>query len=186
MRATGIVRRIDELGRIVIPKEIRRTLRIREGDPLEIFTESDGCVIFRKYSHISELEGLAEKYAEALAANSGNTVLISDREKIVALSGGMAGGTRKEVLNKQISPELENFMERRKSLSMHSEEKGFVPILKDFPVNYSTEAISPIICDGDVMGAVIMASNKDKVKFGETENKLVSATAGILGKQMEM
>ena len=87
MKATGIVRRIDDLGRVVIPKEIRRTLRIREGDPLEIFTDREGEVILKKYSPIGELGTLAKLYAESLAQTLGCTVCITDMDQVVAVSG---------------------------------------------------------------------------------------------------
>ena len=87
MKATGIVRRIDDLGRIVIPKEIRRTLRIKEGDPLEIFTDRQGEVIFKKYSPISELQSFAAEYAETLQRTSSMPVFICDRDEIIAVSG---------------------------------------------------------------------------------------------------
>ena len=87
MKATGIVRRIDDLGRIVIPKEIRRTLRIRESDPLEIFTDREGEIILKKYSPIGEMSTFAKQYAESLAQVSGHTALITDRDQFIAVSG---------------------------------------------------------------------------------------------------
>ena len=89
MKATGIVRRIDDLGRVVIPKEIRRTLRIREGDPLEIFTDSDGEIILKKYSPIGELGAFAKEYAESLAQTIGHVTCIVDKDQIIAVSGGL-------------------------------------------------------------------------------------------------
>ena len=109
MKATGIVRRIDDLGRVVIPKEIRRTLRIREGDPLEIFVDSDGEVILKKYSPISELSDFAKEYAEALYDSLGSSVLISDRDAVITL----AGGSKKEYFNKNISELIEKQMGER-------------------------------------------------------------------------
>ena len=99
MKATGIVRRIDDLGRVVIPKEIRRTLRLREGTPLEIFTDREGEIIFKKYSPMAELGTFAAQYADALAAGSGHMVCITDRDQVLAVSGGM----KKEVRQKGIS-----------------------------------------------------------------------------------
>ena len=109
MKATGIVRRIDDLGRVVIPKEIRRTLRIREGDPLEIFVDRDGEVILKKYSPISELGDFAKEYAEALFDSLGNPVFICDRDTYIAT----AGGSKKDYLNKNISDLVEKTMEER-------------------------------------------------------------------------
>ena len=123
MRATGIVRRIDDLGRVVIPKEIRRTLRIREGDALEIFTDRDGEVILKKYSPIGELSEFAKQYAEALAQTTGNIVCITDRDQIIAISGG-----KKDLLMKPISPQLERLMDGRENLLTVRGEKKFIPI----------------------------------------------------------
>ena len=110
MKATGIVRRIDDLGRVVIPKEIRRTLRIREGDPLEIFTDRDGEVILKKYSPISELGQFAKEYAETLYETLGTPALISDRDEMIAVSGL----SKKDYLNRQLSPDLDEIMTGRK------------------------------------------------------------------------
>ena len=108
MKATGIVRRIDDLGRIVIPKEIRRTLRIRESDPLEIFTDREGEIILKKYSPIGEMNTFAKQYAESLAQVSGRTALIADRDQFIAVSGGF-----KSILGKSISKELEEKLNKR-------------------------------------------------------------------------
>ena len=99
MKATGIVRRIDDLGRVVIPKEIRRTLRIREGDPLEIYTDTNGEVIFKKYSPIGELSDFASQYAEVISKISGKPMIISDRDHIIAV----AGVSKKEYLERKIT-----------------------------------------------------------------------------------
>ena len=107
MKATGIVRRIDDLGRVVIPKEIRRTLRIREGDPLEIFTDHDGRVVLKKYSPVGELSAFAKEYADALAQATGHIACISDKDQIIAISGG----SKKEFLDKNISSNLEKAIE---------------------------------------------------------------------------
>ena len=107
MKATGVVRRIDDLGRIVIPKEIRKTLRIREGDPLEIFTDKEGEIILKKYSPIGELTEFASQYAETLAKTTGHIACISDKDTIIAVSGA----PKKEYLEKSVSSELEKLME---------------------------------------------------------------------------
>ncbi len=110
MKATGIVRRIDDLGRVVIPKEIRRTLRIREGDPLEIFVDRDGEVILKKYSPISELGDFAKEYADALYDSLGHNVLVCDRDSIIAVSGV----SKKEYLNKSVGDLIEKNDGRKK------------------------------------------------------------------------
>ena len=154
MKATGIVRRIDDLGRVVIPKEIRRTLRIREGDPLEIFVDRDGEVILKKYSPINELGDFAKEYGEALYESLGSMVLICDRDAIIAV----AGGSKKEYLNKNNGDVIENAMTSR---SPHLEKKeGKVSIIEGIEEDISSYAIAPIIAGGDAIGAVVIFSKE--------------------------
>ena len=180
MKATGIVRRIDGLGRVVVPKEIRRTLRIREGDPLEIFIDGEGSIILKKYSLIGELGNLAKDYALNLGQSSGHITCIVDKDQIIAVSGA----PEKKFLDKSISRELEKAIGQRKVINASREDSSFVPILKDDdPDIYSSELIAPIIAEGDVIGAIVLLSpNK---KMGEVETKLAQAAAGFLGKQAE-
>ena len=175
------MRRIDDLGRIVVPKEIRRTLRIREGDPLEIFTDREGEIILKKYSPIGELSQFAGEYAESLAQTTGNLVLVTDCDHVVAASGG----GKKEFEGKTISRQLEEAIETRKSYQAIAGEKDFVKITLDDNGEFSQQAVSTIICEGDAIGAVILCGKEDKGKIGETEGKLASAAAGFLGRQME-
>lgn len=180
MKATGIVRRIDDLGRIVIPKEIRRTLRIREGDPLEIFTDREGEIILKKYSPIGELGAFAKEYAESLAQSAGHITCIVDKDQIIAVSGG----SKKEFMEKHISQELDKIISARSTHIADREDSNFVPILdEDDESIYSHELITPIISEGDVLGAIVMLSNSHKM--GELEGKLAQTAAGFLGKQME-
>ena len=179
MKATGIVRRIDDLGRVVIPKEIRRTLRIREGDPLEIFTDREGEIILKKYSPIGELGAFAKEYAESLAKNAGHITCIVDKDQIIAVSGGV----KKEFMEKHISSELEEVINNRNTLIANRNDSNFVPILEDDSESYNHELITPIICEGDVLGAIVMLS--DSQSMGEVEGKLAQTAAGFLGKQME-
>jgi len=180
LKATGIVRRIDDLGRVVIPKEIRRTLRIREGDPLEIFTDREGEIILKKYSPIGELGAFAKEYAESLAQSAGHITCIVDKDQIIAVSGG----AKKEFLEKHISSALERAINQRSTLTSSRNEATFVPILdEDDPNTYNNELIAPIIAEGDVLGAIVFLS-PDK-KMGEVEDKLAQTAAGFLGKQME-
>jgi AbrB family transcriptional regulator, stage V sporulation protein T len=184
MKATGIVRRIDDLGRVVIPKEIRRTLRIREGDPLEIFTDREGGVILKKYSPIGELSDFAKEYAEALQQSIGNAVLICDKDTIIAVSGT----TKKEYLDKRVSEEVERILVERKTVVHSAKEggKGFaVTSDEDDGKTYSAQVISPIIAEGDAIGAVIIMSKDTNVSMGELEKKLAETAASFLGKQME-
>lgn len=181
MKATGIVRRIDDLGRVVVPKEIRRTLRIREGDPLEIFTDKDGEIILKKYSPIGELGSFAKQYAEALAQTTGHIICISDKDQVIAVSGG----SKREFLEKQISKELEAAINERETIVASADEKKFIDILSDSSErDYTSEVITPIISEGDAIGAVVFLS-KDKTRMGELESKLAHSAAGFLGKQME-
>ncbi|MBQ7954524.1 MAG: stage V sporulation protein T [Lachnospiraceae bacterium] len=180
MKATGIVRRIDDLGRIVIPKEIRRTLRIREGDPLEIFTDREGEVILKKYSPIGEMMTFAKQYAESLAQVSGHVALIADRDQFIAVSGGY-----KNLLGKSISRQLEETLERRETILAAKGDKTFIPITEESMDDYLFEAITPIICEGDVIGAVVLIKNDSKAKMGDVEQKLIMSAAGFLGRQME-
>lgn len=180
MKATGIVRRIDDLGRIVIPKEIRRTLRIREGDPLEIYTDREGQIILKKYSPIGELGQFAKQYAESLSQTTGHIVCITDRDQIIAASGG----TKKDLISRSISKELEETIEERASVLAEGMSKEFRKITDD-DSDYTFEVISPIISEGDAIGAVIILSRELKPKFGELEMKLAASASSFLGKQME-
>lgn len=185
MKATGIVRRIDDLGRVVIPKEIRRTLRIREGDPLEIFVDREGEVILKKYSPISELGDFAKEYADSLHEALGHISCIADRDTIIAVSGA----PKKEMLNKPIGPVVEKVMEERKAIVINNAaddpncKDG--SIIDDGDCKYSCQVIAPIISEGDPIGAVILASKEDDKKMGELELKLAETAAGFLAKQME-
>ena len=146
MKATGIVRRIDDLGRVVIPKEIRRTLRIREGDPLEIYTDREGEVILKKYSPIGELGDFAEAYAESLHNTSGHIIAVADRDSIIAVSGG----SRKDLLEKQLSPDIEKIIENRDTFVADSADSTKVPVITDEKGNakYTCQVITPIISEG--------------------------------------
>lgn len=180
MKATGIVRRIDDLGRVVIPKEIRRTLRIREGDPLEIFTDREGQIILKKYSPIGELGTFAKEYAETLAQTAGHITCIVDKDHIIAVSGG----NKKDFLEKHISSDLEQLINKRTTHISNRDEKSFVAITEDEDKGlYNHQLVTPIISEGDVIGAVVLLSG-DK-KMGEVEGKLAQTAAGFLGKQME-
>ncbi|WP_059174201.1 stage V sporulation protein T [Bacillus sp. FJAT-27445] len=177
MKATGIVRRIDDLGRVVIPKEIRRTLRIREGDPLEIFVDRDGEVILKKYSPISELGDFAREYAEALYDSLGNPVLICDRDTYIAI----AGGSKKDFLNKNIGEVVEKTMEDRSSVLVT--QQGTIELVDGNEESVSSYTVGPIIANGDPIGAVIIFAKEGTL--GEVEQKAVETAAGFLARQME-
>ena len=181
MKATGIVRRIDDLGRVVVPKEIRRTLRIREGDPLEIFTDREGEIILKKYSPMGELSLFAKQYAEALAQNIGHTISITDKDLHIAV----AGPAKKELTGKPIIKELENVINDRKNISAVKDEKDFISLTKDGQDSFGAEVIYTIISEGDAIGAVIIAGKDEKIRMTEVEQKLAAAAASFLGRQLE-
>lgn len=179
MKATGIVRRIDDLGRVVIPKEIRRTLRIREGDPLEIYTEKDGEVIFKKYSPMGDLTEFAGKICESIGKNTGHIAAVCDRDTVIALSGA----PKRELIDKPASRELEQIMEQRKPYRYTGEKK--LPVT-DGGSGFWLAVAAPIISEGDLMGAVLLLM-EDGVTFqpAESELKLLETVSGFLGRQME-
>jgi len=163
MKATGIVRRIDDLGRVVIPKEIRRVLRIREGDPLEIYTSKDGEVILKKYSPINELSQFAGEYAETASYVLGSTVVVSDTDQIIAVSGGL----KKELLDKKIDHELDRIIQNKDR------------ILND------SKIVVPIISQGDSIGSITILPKDNGKALGEAELKAAEIGASFLARQME-
>ena len=185
MKATGIVRRIDDLGRVVIPKEIRRTMRIREGDPLEIYTDREGEVIFKKYSPIGELAAFASQYAETLHKTCNMAILISDRDAVIATSGV----SRKEYSEKSLSDEVEKIIESRGMYTWREGSEKFSPIADGSTTHYVSCAM-PIISEGDVVGCVMSLADgsNDRAKemtSADVESKLILTAAGFLGRQLE-
>ncbi|MBE3563439.1 MAG: stage V sporulation protein T [Hydrogenibacillus schlegelii] len=179
MKATGIVRRIDDLGRVVIPKEIRRTLRIREGDPLEIYVDQDGEIILKKYSPIGELSGAVREYAEALHESLGHLILISDRDRYVAA----AGSGKKAFLEKPIGPLVEQSMDERRMIrETNAGEYEFVAGEREPAVQF---VVVPIVAAGDPIGAVVAIARGELAQIGELDLKVLETTAGFLAKQME-
>ena len=179
MKATGIVRRIDDLGRVVIPKEIRRTMRIREGDPLEIFTNKDGEVIFKKYSLLGGVDEFAAQLCETLSKTTGASVAVTDRDSVIAA----AGGARRDLIGKHISAQLEQIMEDRSIFRASAEERSiFVTESLD---RYCASIAAPIISEGDALGLVVFVANEGDPPAGETEYKLAQTIAGFLGRHME-
>ena len=178
MKATGIVRRIDDLGRVVIPKEIRRTFHIKEGDSLEIYTDKDGEVIFKKYSPMGELSEFAAQICDSLHKTTGVTAAICDRDSVIAVSGG----TRRGLIEKRISTQLEQIMSNR---SVYLAENGASMPVCDDTDEPCVAVAAPIIAAGDVMGCVIFAAERDSTACGETESKLAQTVSAFLGRQME-
>lgn len=178
MKATGIVRRIDDLGRVVIPKEIRRTMRIREGDPLEIYTDRDGEVIFKKYSPIGELSQFSSQYAETLYKTCGLPVVICDRDTVIAV----AGVSRREYTDKKLTEEFERIVEGRQLYSGNGSD-GISVV--DGSAHYVRCAM-PIITDGDITGCVASVNTPDAPSLQPgLEAKLIQTAAGFLGRQLE-
>lgn len=183
MKATGVVRRIDDLGRIVIPKEIRKTLRIKEGDPLEIFTDREGQVILKKYSPIGELSEFATEYAETLAKTTGHIACITDKDTVIAISGG----SKKEYLEQSISKDIERIMDYKEVYTSKENNDVSVPITKNAEAKKNnSQVVYPIISDGDAIGTVILLSKDEKTKMTEVEKKVVQSAASFLGSQMEV
>ena len=183
MKATGIVRRIDDLGRVVIPKEIRRTMRIREGDPLEIYTDREGEVIFKKYSPIGELSAFAGEYAETLHKTCSLSVVICDRDAIIAT----AGVPRKEYGEKSLSEAMERIMEGR---SLYVWREGMERLFATAEGgSHTVSCAMPILAEGDIVGCVISLASNDKndksLPASDVESKLIQTAAGFLGKQLE-
>ncbi len=179
MKATGIVRRIDDLGRVVIPKEIRRTMRIREGDPLEIYTDNDGEVIFKKYSPIGELSSFAGQYADVLHKAGGFPAVICDRDHVISVSGI----PKKELLERRVSPALEEIMEQRRNFAMVSRDQGRLQPVEG--VDRYALVAAPIIAAGDVCGSVLFLAGDTGSLAEDSEIKLIAAAAMFLGRQME-
>ena len=183
LKATGIVRRIDELGRVVIPKEIRRTLRIREGDPLEIYTDRDGEVILKKYSPIGEMSSFAKDYTESIFRSLGHIACIVDRDQVIAASGV----NKKELWDKPISHDLEQAIASRQTQTFNRIMGGKAMSVtnEDDNSGYTAQVVSPIIADGEAIGAVLLLSREQGAKMGDAEIKVAETTAGIVGRQME-
>ena len=184
MKATGVVRRIDDLGRIVIPKEIRKTLRIKEGDPLEIFTDKEGEIILKKYSPIGELSEFATGYAETLAKTTGHIACITDKDTVIAVSGG----SKKEFLEQDVSQELEQLLEDKEVYTSKENNEVALPITKNDNATrkYNSQVVYPIISQGDVIGSVILLSKDNNTKMGDAELKVVQSAAGFLSSQMDI
>lgn len=181
MKATGIVRRIDDLGRVVIPKEIRRTMRLSEGTPLEIFTDRDGEIIFKKYSPMAELGNCAKQYADALSQTLGHTICVFDLDHIIAVSGIQ----KKDYAGKEISKQVEDLIENRECVQVLSGGKGTIPLFAGDDNLYQAQIIYPVICQGDAIGAVAFSTKEEKVRFSELEQKFIYCGASFLGRQME-
>lgn len=177
MKATGIIRRIDDLGRVIVPKEIRRTLRIREGDPLEIFVE-DGGVIFKKYSAVQELSNFSQTYTDSLYKTIGHISIITDKDKVIAISGI----SKRDYLNKNISETLEKIIDEKDIYTSNTKQ---ISVIDEQLNSFVKIVIAPIISEGETIGSVILASENTNKDFNDIEFNLVKNAAIFLGKQME-
>lgn len=180
MKSTGVVRRIDDLGRVVIPKEIRKVLRIKEGAPLEIFTDKEGEIILKKYSPIGELTEFATSYAYTIAKTTGHIACITDTDTVIAVSGG----SKKDFLEKNLSKELEEVMENKEIFKSKENNEIAIPVTQNEGREriYNSQVIYPIISDGDVIGSVILIAKEPTKQMGEAEDKVAQSAAGFLRK----
>lgn len=180
MKATGIVRRIDDLGRVVIPKEIRKTLKVKEGMPLEIYTDKEGGIILRKFLPFSEMSSLFSEFAQCIAQQTGNIVFITDREKVVAASGYMG----ENIIGEPISHMLESILDDRDEKLPLSERNRFIPVIDG--IEEQEQICQTIWSNGQIIGAIIIQARDKKQKPGESEKKVAMVAAEFLGKQVNV
>lgn len=178
MKATGIVRRIDELGRVVIPKEIRRTYRIRVGDPLEIFTDRDGQIVFKKYSPIAELSNYAQEYVNTLKEALGCDAYVCDKDAILAGSGGKNSVYNDAYISKDMIKAIEN-----REVDVISGNNIIEVIEREDISGVKGQVICPVVLDGDPIGAIILVSRENT--FSDADVKVAKTVALLLEKQME-
>ncbi len=181
MKATGIIRRIDNLGRIVLPKEIRRTLHIREGEPLEIFTDREGQIVLKKYSPIGEIGNLVQFVADSLAQVVGAVVCITDMEHVIAA----AGNGRKELLEQPITKKFQEVLQKRVSYIAQAGEENYMKIVPEQRDIYKSQVVSSVVCEGEVIGSVVFLGRENRKIFDEVEQKMALWVSVFLGKQME-
>ena len=182
MKATGVVRRIDDLGRIVIPKEIRKTLRIKEGSPLEIFTEKEGDIILRKYSPIGEISSLSSEYVESLAKVTDLIAIVTDKDVVIAVSGTQ----KKDLLEQKISSDLEKIIDKRVPAIFDDNSSILITEKGNKEKECKSQVIVPIISDSEVTGSVILVAKESGVKLGKQEEQIAQVAANFLGNQMEI
>ncbi len=177
MKATGMTRRVDALGRVVIPKEIRKIMRIQEGSPLEIYTDSDGEIVLKKYSQIGDIKNLAESYARSLSEATGALVGISDMDEVIAA----AGPGNKSLQNKEIAEKLEAIILDRKDVIL--DKDNAIEIVKNGGIDAVGQVVSVINNDGDAIGAVIMNVKKEEKWHPEIMSQLARIASDFLGEQ---
>lgn len=177
MKATGIVRRIDELGRLVIPKEIRRSLRIRESDPIEIYTDGDGEIILRKYARMRELTEFAPALVTALTGAFGGSAAITDADTVLAA----AGPRKKLLLGAPLSEPFAEAIRSRKSVFYDDAAQSRTPLLKDQPEAFLQLCAIPVTVMGDPAGSVLLESDERRTRFGTAEQQTLKTLALYLG-----
>ena len=177
MKITGLTRRVDSLGRIVIPKELRRMLHIKEGSPLEIYMDADETIVLKKYSQVGSLKNISQAYAQSLSKVTGAMVCVADRDEIIAAAG-------KNYIGKALSKELENIMDKRKSALYSKKDDTLIPVVKDDKADCEAQAIAVIVHDGDSAGAVILCTYDEKADKSEIAEKLAGAAAEFLADQL--
>ena len=179
MKATGIVRRIDDVGRVVIPKEIRRILFFNDAATIEIYTSRDGEVIFKKYSLLGGMEDFAGQLCETMSRSTGSICAVTDRDAVIAV----AGGGKRELQGKRITPELEQIMESRR-IYQYTGEGQPIPV-SDGSDKLTVNVAAPILSEGDLLGLVLFVGTTPGLITGDAEYKLAQTIAAFLGRHME-
>lgn len=174
MKATGVVRRIDELGRIVVPKELRRTMRIKEGESLEIFTEGTDRIVLKKYSPVQNANEFVHEFVDSIYSSNKKDIVITDNEKVIAV----AGNYRKDIVGKKITIRLEDRMSKRSTQIVDNTEK--LEICENIDMR-KPAIIKPINVYGDIIGCVIVSSDK----IGDVEKSLAEFSGAFMSKYLE-
>ena len=180
MKITGLTRRVDSLGRIVIPKELRRMLHIKEGSPLEIYMDADETIVLKKYSQVGSLKNISQAYAQSLSKVTGAMVCVADRDEIIAA----AGKNHTKYIGRAPSKELEDIIDKRKSVLYSKKDDNLIPVVKDDKADCEAQVIAAIVHDGDSAGAVILCAYDEKAYKPDIAEKLVSAAAEFLSGQL--
>ena len=178
MKATGIVRRIDDLGRVVIPKEIRRTMRIREGDPLEIFTNREGEVIFKKYSAMESVAQKVQVFADALAKATAKPAAVCDRDHVLAV----AGIPKKDYMERGVSEALSELMQRRENFVRKAGDTVRMPLTEAGSASLSVAI--PIISESDCIGAITLIVPDNGAVATDSDVRMASILAAVLSSEM--
>jgi AbrB family transcriptional regulator (stage V sporulation protein T) len=174
MKSTGVVRRIDDLGRIVIPKEIRRNLRIHDGESMEIFVDNE-LITLKKYSSLDELISMSELLVDAINNEIKKDVFITDMDKVIAYSGR----EKKKYISKTISSDLVQIINERMNIKYNNKS---IELIDGITYNYNY-VVYPIIANGDASGSVVVLS--DDLEISEEDEKIVKFVADFLGKHIE-